>query len=119
VSHRFGTANRNTPAAKARRAKYDSTAHRDARKHYRAEITAGRGYCWRCGTHIPAGTPTAYRGRPVWVVGHDDHNVNVIRGAECSRCNQQAATRKGARTANQGRADHPRRTARPFTRPDW
>lgn len=119
MAHRFRTANKNTPAAKARRAKYDSSPHRQARKHYGLEIAAGRGHCWRCGQHIPPGTPTAYQGRQGWVVGHDDHDVTIIRGAECYRCNQAAATRKGAQTANTGRATPPRRTARPFTRPDW
>lgn len=106
MSHRFATVNKQSPAAKARRAKYDSAAHRKARIHYAAEIAAGRGRCWRCGRSIPQGTPTAYRGRPGWVVGHDDHDINIIRGAECYPCNHHAATRKGALTTNAKRTSN-------------
>ena len=88
--------NNNSPAAKARKAKYNSAEHRAARKHYAAWIAAGRGRCWRCGGHIAPGSD--------WHVGHDDLAVNVLRGAEHARCNKSAAARKGNRIANAKRA---------------
>lgn len=88
--------NPNTPAAKARRAKYNSPEHRAARKHYAAWIATGNGRCWRCGGRIEPGSD--------WHVGHDDDDVNVIRGAEHASCNKRAAAVKGNRIANARRA---------------
>lgn len=106
--HRFGTVNTNSPAAKARARKYSGPEHRQAGQQYTRDVAAGNARCWRCGQHIPPGTPRAYRGKPGWVVGHDDHDINLIRGIECYRCNHQAATRKGALVANAKRQQRPR-----------
>ena len=92
MANRWHTANRNTPATQARRRKYAGREHRDA-------VTIGKrrmerdGHlpCWRCGTLIPRGTP--------WHVGHDDTNVDLIRGYEHATCNLRAAARKGNRVA--------------------
>jgi hypothetical protein len=102
---------RQTPAEQARRKKYNGRAHREAGKHWTAQVAAGTAHCWRCGRHIPPGTP---RGTG-WVVGHDDHNVNLIRGAECYPCNKRAADRKGARVANAQRNGRPRPRVQPPT----
>lgn len=81
----------NSPASKARKAKYNSAEHRNARKHYAAWIATGNGRCWRCGRPITPGSD--------WHVGHDDLATNVIRGAEHAACNKTAAARKGNRIA--------------------
>lgn len=102
--HRVRT---DTPAYRARRAKYNSAEHRAARRQFELLIAAGLGICWRCNQRIPAGTP----GR-AWVVGHDDIQVHVIRGPEHARsCNHKAAASKGARVANA------KRKAAAFVRP--
>lgn len=99
-------ADKTSPAARARKAKYDSAEHRQARKHYKAWIASGHGRCWRCLGRIPPETPDRE-----WNVGHDDLATSVIRGAEHRACNLKAAARKGNRIANA------RRKARTFVRP--
>lgn len=79
-----------TPAERARRAEYDSPKYRAARKALIAEHAAGRGFCWRCGQHIPAVMPRH--------TGHDEDRV--IRGNECVSCNLSEAGVKGARKRN-------------------
>lgn len=91
-----------TPAERARRAKYNDHPHQQARTHYAAEIAAGRGVCWRCGRDIPPGTPSRS-----WHVGHDDHDPSIIRGAEHATCNLKAGARKGATIANRARRSSP------------
>lgn len=103
MGHRWAHADKTSPTAKARKAKYDSAEHRAARKHYAAWIASGHGRCWRCGGRIQPGSD--------WHVGHDDLAVNVIRGAEHRACNHRAAAIKGNRIANARR-----KTAR-FIRP--
>lgn len=98
-----------TPAETARRAKYNSPQHRAARAAFTVLIATGRGICWRCQRPIPPGTP----GR-AWNVGHDDDQVDLIRGPEHTRCNKSAAARKGARIANAQRT-----TKRAATRLTW
>lgn len=84
--------NPNSPAAKARKAKYNSAEHRAARTAIAALVAQGRAYCWRpdCGKRLVAGR---------WHVGHDDHQTNLIRGGECDTCNRRNAARKGNRIA--------------------
>ena len=79
-THRWATANRNTPATQARRRKYK-------RRQARGEWLT----CWRTGHPIPP-TERCH-------VGHDDHDVNLIRGPEHAACNLKAAARKGNRVA--------------------
>lgn len=81
-----------TAADLRRRAEYDSPEYRRIRDALKAEHAAGRGYCWRCGRHIP---PTMPRH-----TGHDDHDRSIIRGNECPSCNLGRAASKGARVAN-------------------
>lgn len=85
-----------TPAEIARREKYrgsQSREHRQARKHWAAALARGVVLaCWRCNGPITAATK--------WVVGHDDVQVDVIRGPEHDACNRSAANSKGARVAN-------------------
>lgn len=95
--------NPNNPASIARKRKYDSAEHRAARAHYRKLVEYGLATCWRCTLPITAGTR--------WHVGHDDNNINLIRGPEHARCNLHAAARKGARISNA------RRKAKAFVRP--
>lgn len=100
--------NPTSPAALARKAKYNSAEHKAARKHYAAWIAAGHGRCWRCGGPIAPGSD--------WHVGHDDLRPHVIRGAEHARsCNLKAAARKGALIANAKRTAAKRAVA--FIRP--
>lgn len=93
-----------TAAVKARKRKYDSAEHRAARAHYRKLVEYGLATCWRptCGKVLVPGH---------WHVGHDDHQVNVIRGPECASCNRKAGASKGARIANA------KRQAARFVRP--
>jgi hypothetical protein len=85
---------RNTAAERARNAEYASPEYRATRRAVKAEVEAGRGFCWRptCRRWIPPGSK--------WHLGHDDHDRSIIRGAECARCNLSAAARKGARVRN-------------------
>ena len=84
---------RMTPAEVERRKKYASPEHRAARKAIDAAQAAGRYLtCWRCRRPI---TPTQR-----CVVGHDDVQVQLIRGPEHHDCNKRAADSKGARVAN-------------------
>lgn len=79
-----------TPAERARKKQYNSTEYKRAKQAGQRAIDEGRGYCWRCGTHIPFGTP-----RNGWHLGHDDYDRSIIRGVECIPCNLGAAARKG------------------------
>lgn len=89
---------KDTAAERARNAEYASPAYRAQRRALKVEVDAGRGFCWRCGGHIPPGA--------AWHLGHDDHDRSIIRGAEHPRrsrsCigNLSAAARKGARIRN-------------------
>jgi hypothetical protein len=97
--------NLNTDAERARRAKYQSAEHKAARKHYKTLVERGVILrCWRCGARIVPGN---------WHVGHDDVNVNLIRGPECATCNKKAAASKGAKVTNA------QRKMRGFTRRAW
>jgi hypothetical protein len=90
MAHRFRTAKRTTPAAKARAAKYASTEHRQARAAAQQQLqTNGYLVCWRCTRLIHIGNP--------WHIGHDDTQTNLIRGPEHATCNLKAAARKGNR----------------------
>lgn len=96
---------RQTAADIQRRKEYDSPEYRAIRKALKAEHAAGRGYCWRCGRHIPPSMPRH--------TGHDDLDRTVIRGNECPDCNLSAAARKGARIRNATPAAPPKpRTSR-------
>lgn len=83
-----------TPAAIERRKQYRSPEHRAARAKVLALVESGEAFCWRCGQHIPPGSPVH--------AGHDDEDRSVYRGAECPDCNLRAAARKGR--AMQGKA---------------
>lgn len=84
--------NLNTPAEQARNAKYRSPEHKAARAHYRSLLERGVILgCWRCGKRI---NPDH------WHLGHDDAQVNLIRGPECPGCNLKAGASKGAKVAN-------------------
>lgn len=83
---------KNTPAEQARTAQYASPEHRAMRKVLGELVAAGRGFCWRCGRHIPPG------GR--WHTGHDDYDRSRYRGVECPPCNLKTAASKGARQRN-------------------
>jgi DNA-directed RNA polymerase subunit RPC12/RpoP len=81
-----------TAAGLARAALYASPEHRAVRQALKVEVEAGRGFCWRCGRHIPPGSK--------WHAGHDDYDRSVYRGVECPDCNLRSAARKGARKRN-------------------
>lgn len=89
---------RPTQAEAQRRREYNSREYRRAGQACARQVATGTARCWRptCQRPIPAGSQ---RGRD-WVVGHDDHNRNIIRGVECTNCNTRAACQAGARTAN-------------------
>lgn len=97
-----------TPAVQARKRKYDSAEHRAARARFKVLVDYGLARCWRptCGKILIPGH---------WHVGHDDHQIDLIRGPECASCNRKAGASKGARIANAKR----KATAvvRPFVRP--
>lgn len=105
MSHRFRTANRNSPAARARQADYNTRHYREAGARAVTQVQSGQARCWRCRTPIPR---TARRG-PDWQLGHDDWDRSIIRGPECSRCNRSAAGRKGNRVQRQTRQNKRRR----------
>lgn len=109
---------RTTPAELARRAKYNSPAHKQARARFTKLVAAGLARCWRCGVALRPGA---------WHVGHDDHQIDLIRGPECVPCNRRAAASKGAKVANAKRKTvrttkttpiAPKR-ANTFVRRDW
>lgn len=95
-----------TPADARRRAQYDSPEHRAIRAALKALVATGQAWCWRCGKHIPPGSPVH--------AGHDDADRRVYRGAECPPCNLKAAASKGARVANARRRKNP-----PEPSQDW
>lgn len=82
-----------TNADRERQRKYDSAEHRAARAYWTPIVAAGQARCWR-----PTCRKTLVPGR--WHVGHDDHQVTVIRGPECDTCNRKAGASKGARITN-------------------
>lgn len=41
--------------------------------------------CWRCSRTLAE--VRLVKPKAIWTAGHDDHNPNVYRGAECSPCN--------------------------------
>lgn len=93
---------KDTPAERARDARYRTPEYRAAAKALKAQVDAGNGFCWRCGRWLDpnARLHAGSRVLRAWHVGHDDTGT-VIRGAECAlRCNLSAAARKGARTVN-------------------
>ena len=95
---------KNTPAERARRVRYTSSEYRAAERALKAEVDAGRGFCWRCGGWIDPSVRVR-RGRRLvraWHVGHDDRDQSLIRGPEHEKCNLPAAARKGARVRNVG-----------------
>lgn len=58
-------------------------AHRELRKAFIPEHTAGALICWRCREIIPSNEP--------FDLGHDDVDRTMYRGAEHRRCNRSAA----------------------------
>lgn len=78
-----------TDAARERQRQYRSPEHKAERRRVADEVEAGEAFCWRCGQHIPPGSP--------FHLGHDDDDRSVYRGAECPECNLRAAARKGRR----------------------
>ena len=89
ASHRWRT-KQPTAADAARRRKYAGRAHQAALAEYKRRQAAGEWLtCWR-GRHLIPPTVRCH-------VGHDDHDVNLIRGPECPPCNLKAAARKGNR----------------------
>lgn len=87
-------------ASAARARQYASPEHRARRKTIQAQLDAGLPvHCWRCGRQI----------HRTFHLGHDDHNRDVYRGAECPPCNVKAAARKGARITNARRRVTPLR----------
>lgn len=110
MANRWHTASRTSPATQARRRKYASPEHRAAYNEYKRRQAAGEWLtCWRTGHLIP---PTVR-----CHVGHDDTQVNLIRGPECPPCNLKAAARKGNRVAKARTATL--RPVRRVTRRDW
>lgn len=95
---------RPTAADAARRKQYDSPEYRATRKALKAEHTAGRAFCWRCGQHIPPSAPRD--------TGHDDYDRSVIRGNECRPCNRGQAAHKAALINNAQRKTRTRSTSR-------
>lgn len=113
-SHRWGKKDRNTPAERARRAKYDAPEHRRARVTFRRLVDAGLARCWRCGRPIPPGE--------AFHVGHHDIDTDRIMGPEHPACNGRAATLKGVAVARARRRNGITPTSRPtpdvpFVRP--
>lgn len=98
MPNRWHVKRKDTPAERARKARYASPEHRAASRALAAEVDAGRGYCWRCGGWIDPHAKDA-AGKRAWHVGHLG---SVIRGPEHSRCNLRAAARDGARKRNGG-----------------
>lgn len=99
------TADKTSPAALARAARYRSPEYRATEKALIALVSTGRGWCWRCGRWLDphARIQAGRRLVRAWHVGHDDLDTSVIRGPECAVCNLSAGGRKGARVANQRR----------------
>ena len=98
MAHRWRHANPNSPASQARRRTYASPEHRRLRAPIQTKLDAGLPtHCWRCGTRLTGHD---------WHLGHDDHNRNIYRGAECVRCNLKAAAKAGrqAQRAQQTRS---------------
>ena len=107
AAHRWAHARRDTPAAQARRRKYAGREHREAVAEYKRRQNRGEWLtCWR-GQHLIPPTVRCH-------VGHDDIQVDLIRGPECPDCNQKAAGRKGNQVAKARTA-----TLRPVRRRDW
>ncbi len=79
----------------ARKRKYNTQAHRRARRDMAALVAAGYAHCWRCGQPIH---PT-----DEWHVGHDDDGAQIMGPEHARTCNLKAAARKGALIANAGR----------------
>jgi hypothetical protein len=105
TAHRWAHANRDATASQARRRKYNGREHRAAYADYKRRQARGEWLtCWRTGHLIPP-TERCH-------VGHDDHDVDLIRGPECAEHNVKAAARKGARIANGTRR---RRKPRPLS----
>jgi hypothetical protein len=96
AAHRFAHVRRDTPTDAARRRKYNSRAHRQASATYKQQMQRdGHLTCWRCTRLIPQGAR--------WHVGHDDNQLDLIRGPEHAACNVKAAASKGARIVNRAR----------------
>jgi len=104
-AHRFRFVDETTPAAKARKQRHNTREYREAGKRATAQVKAGLASCWRCRRRIPS---TAVRG-PDWQLGHDDWQVNLIRGPECTRCNRTAAGRKGNLVQRRNNGGQPNR----------
>jgi hypothetical protein len=89
---------RDTPAERARTARYAGAEHREASRAFAAVVDAGRGYCWRCGGWINPRLKDA-AGKRAWHVGH---RGSVIAGPEHNTCNLSAGAVDGARKRNGG-----------------
>lgn len=87
---------KDTPAEKARDARYRTPEYRAADRAFAQLVNAGRGYCWRCSgwidPHLRDGA-----GKRAWHVGHEGE---AIRGPEHNGCNLRAAAQAGAAVRN-------------------
>lgn len=84
-----------TPNDIKRQREYRSAEHRAERAKVVALVESGEAFCWRCGGHIPPGSPVH--------TGHDDNDRDIYRGAEHPECNVRAGARKARSAAWQGR----------------
>lgn len=94
MAHRFRTADKTSPAARARATQYASREHRDLRKHYQQDIDAGHGRCTEIlclypTRHIPPGS--------TWHLAHTPDRTGYL-GPAHPRCNLNAAAKQGNRT---------------------
>lgn len=101
--------NLNTPAERAREARYASPEHKAARALYRTLQAQGVTLtCWRCHKPIPPIKGACH-------VGHNDTGTH-INGPECAPCNKSAGGRKGALIKN---AMTKAKKQGPFRRERW
>lgn len=87
---------KDTPAERARDARYRTPEYRAADRVFSEQVNAGRGYCWRCTRWIDP-TKKDRAGKRAWHIGHDGP---LIAGPEHNDCNLSAAARDGARVRN-------------------
>lgn len=100
-ANRWHTKRKDTPAERARDARYRTAEYRAAERLFKARVEAGNGFCWRCGRWLDPGARIRAGSRVLraWHVGHN-YTGDRIMGPECGRCNLSAAASKGARVAN-------------------
>jgi hypothetical protein len=96
AAHRFAHVRRDTPTDASPSTQVQQPRTPQASAAYKRQMERdGHLTCWRCTRLIPRGAR--------WHVGHDDNQLDLIRGPEHAACNVKAAGRKGARIVNRAR----------------